>query len=349
MTTSQTLRPLSSPAATSAPSRRQVLAAAAGLALTPALPGAAWAQAKYPNKAVTMIIPYPAGGPSDASGRIYAEVMTKNLGQPVVVENIGGGTGIIGANKALNAAPDGYTFFQGSGNEVFLAPMLNEAARFSPGQFRYIQPTAEATLLLLVRNGLPGNSLDEFLAYAKANASKPLTYATVGVDSMYHLMGDALAKRVGANFMHVPYKGSAPALQDLGGGQVDFAILPYQASFDGMAQQKRLQIAGSFSKELPPPLKHVPLITSSKLVPDFAYTINGGYFVRKEVPEAVIARLREAVSAGLDMPDVRARLEAEGRLVAKPAKSQAEVDALFKQQLAQYRKLVTDVGRKPLR
>ena len=332
-------------------SRRQVLAAA-GLAAVPALsalPGAAWAQAKYPTKPVTMIIPYPAGGASDASGRIYAEVMTKNMGQPVVVENIGGGTGIIGANKALNAAPDGYTIFQGSGNEVFLAPMLNESARYNPSDFRYIQPTSEATLLLLVRNGLPGNSLDAFLSYAKANTAKPLSYATVGVDSMYHLMGDALAKRVGANFLHVPYKGAAPALQDLGGGQVDFAILPYQASFDGMAQQKRLQIAGSFSKELPPPLKHVPLITSSKLVPDFAYTINGGYFVRKEVPEAVIARLREAVCAGLDLPEVRARLEAEGRLVAKPAKSQAEVDALFKQQLAQYRKLVTDVGRKPLR
>ena len=329
--------------------RRRLLAAATGLALAPTLSGRAWADAKYPSKAVTMVIPYPAGGPSDASGRIYAEVMTKNLGQPVVVENIGGGTGIIGANKVLNAPADGYTFFQGSGNEVFLAPMLNEAARFSPSQFRYIQPTAEATLLLLVRNGLPGASLHEFLAYAKANTSKPLTYATVGVDSMYHLMGEALAKRVGANFMHVPYKGSAPALQDLGGGQVDFAILAYQASIDGMAQQKRLQIASSFSKEVPPPLKHIPLISSSKLVPDFVHTINGGYFVRKEMAEPLIARLREAVCAGLEVPEVRARLEAEGRLVAKPAKTQAEVDAVFKQQLARYQKLVTDVGRKPLR
>jgi tripartite-type tricarboxylate transporter receptor subunit TctC len=297
-----------------------------------------------------MVIPYPAGGASDASGRIYAEMMGKNLGQTVVVENVAGGTGLIGASKVLNAPPDGYTFFQGSGNEVFLAPMLNTAARYSPTDFRYIQPTAEATLLLLARNGIPAGSLDEFLNHAKANAGgNPLTYATVGIDSMYHLMGEALAKRLGANFLHVPYKGGAPALQDLAGGQVDFAILPYQASMEGMAQQKRLKIVTSFSKALPGPLKHLPLVTSSKLIPDFVYTINGGYFVRKDMPEPLIARLREAVIAGLGDASVRERLEAEGRLVAQPAKSQAEVDALFQQQLASYRKLVTDVGRKPLR
>ena len=227
--------------------------------------------------------------------------------------------------------------------------MLNPSVKFSPQDFRAVIIQSEATLVLVARNGLPASSLDEFLNYAKANKDKPLSYATVGIDSQYHLMGEALAKRVGANFLHVPYKGSAPALADLGGGQVDFAILAYQASIDGMAQQKRLQIASSFSKEVPPPLKHIPLISSSKLVPDFVHTINGGYFVRKEMAEPLIARLREAVCAGLEVPEVRARLEAEGRLVAKPAKTQAEVDAVFKQQLARYQKLVTDVGRKPLR
>ena len=329
--------------------RRTLLAATAGFALAPALPGAAWAEGKFPSKAVTMVIPYPAGGPSDASGRIYADVMSKNLGQPVVVENIGGGTGVIGANRVLAAAPDGYTVFMGSGNDTFLAPMLNPSVKFSPLDFRAVIIQSEATLVLVARNGLPASSLDEFLNYAKANKDKPLSYATVGIDSQYHLMGEALAKRVGANFLHVPYKGSAPALADLAGGQVDFAILAYQASIDGMAQQKRLQVVSSFSKTLPPPLKHIAPITASKLVPDFEQTISGGYFVRKDTPLPIIARLHDAVAVAVTDPAIRQRLEAEGRVILPVSKAQAEVDARMNGLITRYRKLVTDVGRKPLR
>ena len=330
-------------------SRRHILGACAGLTMSPLLPATAHAQAAYPTKAISMVIPYPAGGASDASGRIYADVMGKALGQPVVVENLGGGTGVIGANRVLNAPADGYTLFQGSGNDTFLAPMLNPSVKFSPTDFRAVMLMSEATLLLLVRNGLPGGSLDEFLTYAKANTAKPLTYATVGIDSMYHLMGEALGKRIGVEFLHVPYKGAAPALQELGGGQVDFAILPYQASIDGMAQQKRLQVASSFSTALPAALKHIPLITGSKLVPDFAYTISGGYFVRKGTAEPIMARLRESIAVAVNDPAIRARLESEGRMFNAVPKTQAEVDARMDEQVKRYRKLVTDVGRKPLR
>lgn len=235
----------------------------------------ALAEQTYPSRPLSLVVPYPAGGASDTSARIFGESISKSVRQQVVVENYGGGTGLIGANKVLAAPADGYTFFHGSINEVFLSPLLNPAARYKPQDFMLAAPISDASIVLLIRSGIPADSLDKFLDVARQNKSKPLTYATVGIDSIYHLMGDALGARIGAPFLHVPYKGAAPALQGLAGGEVDFAILPYQSSFDSMQEQGRLKVLTSFSRSLPAPLKHIPLISQSRQVPDFEYAISG--------------------------------------------------------------------------
>lgn len=327
-------------------SRRSLIAATAAVAAAPA----SWAQSgPYPNKPLTLVVPYPAGGPSDAGARIFVDPIGKDLKQPVIVENIGGGTGVIGTNKVLGAAPDGYTFLYGSANEVILAPLLNAAAKYKTTDFKLVQAATEATIVLLVRNGINVNTLDEFITYAQKNNNKPLSFATVGIDSLYHLMGDAMAKRTGANFLHVPYKGSAPAIQDLAGGQVDFAILAYQVSMDGMAQQGRLKLLTSFSKTLPSMLKHIPKIDASKQLPDFEYTIGGGFQVRKDTPGELVERLRAAVGHALRQPEVRARLEAEGRTVLQPLATQAEADAYLMTMFKRYLQLLKDVDRQPVR
>jgi len=326
-------------------SRRSLIAAAAA-ASTPVI----WAQSgPYPNRPLVLIVPYPAGGASDVAARIFAEVIGKDVKQQVVVENIGGGTGLLGANKVLGAAADGYTFFHGSANEVILAPLLNPAARYKPTDFKYAHPTTEATIVLLMRNGLGVGTLDEFVEQAQRNKDKPLSFATVGIDSLYHLMGEAMGRRTGANFLHVPYKGAAPAIQDLAGGQIDFAILPYQAIMDGMAQQGRLKVLTSFSRTLPPTLKHIPTIDASKRLPDFEYTIGGGYLVRKETPSEIVDRLRASVARALTQPDVRARLEAEGRTVLQPFATQAQADDYLVAQLDRYTRLLKDIDREPVR
>lgn len=302
----------------------------------------------FPTKPLSLVVPYPAGGASDVAARIFAESMGRTLKQQVIVENIGGGTGLLGAGKVLSAPNDGYTFFHGSANEVFLAPMLNTAARYKPQDFTCACPTTDAVIVLMVKNDLPVKSYDEFIEYAKIRGDKPLTYATVGIDSMYNLMGDALAAQLKLPFLHVPYKGAAPALQDVAGGQVDFAILPYQTSFDGMQQQGRLRILTSFSKALPEPIKHLPLISSSKYSPDFEHTIGGGYFVRKGAPADRVAILRSAVSAGLATPEIRSKLESEGRNVRQPISTQAQADEVFQQQYDRLQQLIKTVGRKAL-
>ncbi|RDK11814.1 Bug family tripartite tricarboxylate transporter substrate binding protein [Cupriavidus lacunae] len=317
---------------------------AAGSSILAGLP--ALAADAFPNKTLSLVVPYPAGGASDASARIFGESISKSVRQQVVVENYGGGTGLIGANKVLAAPADGYTFFHGSINEVFLAPMLNPAARYKPQDFLLAAPISDANIVLMVRNGIAVDSLDKFIEYARQSKGKPLTYATVGIDSIYHLMGDALGTRLGVPFLHVPYKGGAPALQGLAGGEVDFAILPYQSSYDSMQQQGRLKILTSFSRALPPALKQIPLISQSRLVPDFEYTISGGYFVRQGTPADRVAVLRKAIGEALAKPDIRARLEAEGRTVGQPIDSQEQANRVYDQYMARVTKLIHSVGRK---
>ncbi|MBP0628190.1 MULTISPECIES: tripartite tricarboxylate transporter substrate binding protein [unclassified Cupriavidus] len=330
--------------------RRRFLQLAGCAAGSPAL-GAlaslpALAAENFPARPLALVVPYPAGGASDTSARIFGESIGKSVRQQVVVENYGGGTGLIGANKVLAAPADGYTFFHGSINEVFLAPLLNPAARYKPQDFMLAAPISDANIVLMARNGLAADSLDKFLDLAKQSKAKPLTYATVGIDSIYHLMGDALAARLGAPLLHVPYKGGAPALQGLAGGEVDFAILPYQSSFDAMQQQGRLRILTSFSRALPPALKHVPLISQSKQIPDFEYTIGGGYFVKAGTPADRVAVLRKAIGEALAKPDILAKLEAEGRTVARPIDSQAQANQAFDQYMTRVTQLIRSVGRK---
>lgn len=306
----------------------------------------AFAEQTYPSRPLSLVVPYPAGGASDTSARIFGESISKSVKQQVVVENYGGGTGLIGANKVLAAPADGYTFFHGSINEVFLSPLLNPAARYKPQDFMLAAPISDASIVLLIRSGIPADSLDKFLDVARQNKSKPLTYATVGIDSIYHLMGDALGARIGAPFLHVPYKGAAPALQGLAGGEVDFAILPYQSSFDSMQEQGRLKVLTSFSRSLPVPLKHIPLISQSRQVPDFEYAISGGYFVKQGTPADRVAVLRKAIGEALAKPEIRSKLEAEGRTVAQPIDNQAQANQLFDQYMGRVSQLIRNVGRK---
>ncbi len=327
--------------------RHFVQSLSAGAALS-ALSAPVWASDAFPNKPLSLVVPYPAGGASDVAARIFAESMGRTLQQQVIVENIGGGTGLLGAGKVLSAPNDAYTFFHGSANEVFLAPMLNPAARYKPQDFSLACPTTEAVIVLMVKNDIPVKTYDEFIEFAKKRQDKPLTYATVGIDSMYNLMGDALAAQLQLPFLHVPYKGAAPALQDVAGGQVDFAILPYQTSFDGMQQQGRLRILTSFSKSLPEPIKHLPLISASRYSPDFEHTIGGGYFVRKGAPAERVAVLRKAISTALATPEIRNKLESEGRNVRQPISTQAQADEVFQQQYQRLQKLIQTVGRKAL-
>src|SRR5262245_1717990 len=198
----------------------------------------------WPTKPLNMMVPYPAGGPSDAIARIFNAPLGKELGQQVLVENLGGVSGALAAQKVLAAPADGYYIFQGSPNEVILSSLANASVKLKSEDFRLVHPVADAVMVFLTRKDLPVNSVDELIELARKTPDRPLTYGSVGVGSLYHLVLEDVQQRTGIKLQHVPYKGNAPLLTDIGGGQVDFAVLVYSAGMGALAEQGKLKVIG---------------------------------------------------------------------------------------------------------
>lgn len=325
--------------------RRFLIQLTTVITLTSALGLSSVQAADYPgNRPAHLMVPYPAGGPSDVSARILSEPIAKALGGRVVVENLGGATGTIAASKVLNAEADGYYFFQGTQNELIIPPLTNKAIRFQPDDFESVQPITVTHLVLLVRNDLPAKNTKEFLALAATqSASKPLTYGSVGVGSLYHLITEHMGKTLNINFTHVPYKGTAPVVQDLASGQIDFSIMPFQASMLEMIKSGRYRAIAVLSKNKPAVLAHLPSISETPKLENFEYASNAGYFVKKGTPDDVKQKLNKAISAALQNPEVIQKLEADGRNVAKPA-SLEQAKAFYDNEIDKYKEMIRVTG-----
>jgi tripartite-type tricarboxylate transporter receptor subunit TctC len=315
----------------------------AGLLLAAA--GTVFAQA-YPTKTVNLMVPYPAGGPSDAAARIFTAPLGKELGQPVIVENLGGASGAIAAQKVLSAPADGYYLFQGSPNEVILAPLANAAVKLKAEDFRLVHPMTDAVMVFVARKDLPANSVDELIALARKSKDKPLTYGSVGVGSLYHLIMEDVQHRTGTQMIHAPYKGNAPLLTDIGGGQVDFAVLVYSAAMGAMADQGRLKVLGQLGAQRSELLKDVPTASEGKELKDFSYKIWSGFMVPKNTPEDVVQRLHKAIGATLKDPAVRSQLAVQTQL-ASPAMSLAEASKFYEAETARYRAIAKTINLQP--
>ena len=326
--------------------RVKTLVAAVALAAAP-IAGLAQAQT-FPSKPVTLMVPYPAGGLSDLIARNVNNTLSKNLGQPVIVENLGGASGSIAAQKVLGGPSDGYTIFQGSPNELILAPLALSAIKFKSEDFRLVQMIATAQIAFLTRKDLPANSVDEFVELARkaAKDGKPLTYASVGPGSFYHLLGEHLSKVTGIPMIHVPYKGGAPAEQDLLASQVDFFLSPYSKKYDDMQKTGRLKVLAMLNSERLENVKQYPAISESKSLKDFTFNIWTGYFVKKDTPEPVVTTLHKAISSTLGDPAVIQALEANSLLLPK-AQSAAAVDKVYADGTAQFRGIAKAIGLQP--
>ena len=307
--------------------------------------GTALAQG-YPSKPVNLMVPYPAGGPSDALARIFTVPLGKELGQQVVVENLGGVAGALAAQKVLATPADGHYIFQGSPNELILAPLANAAVRLKTEDFRLVHPVADAVMVFVARKDLPANSVDELIALARKSGDKPLTYGSVGVGSLYHLILENVQQVAGIKLLHAPYKGNAPLLQDIGGGSVDFAVLVYSAAMGALADQGRLKVIGQLGGQRSELLKNVPSASEGKELKNFSYGIWSGFFVPRNTPEAVVERLHKAIGATLQDPSVRSQLSAQTQLASQPV-SLAEASKFFEAETARYRAIAKSINLQP--
>ena len=273
------------------------------------LAGSALAQQAFPAKPITLIVPFPAGGPSDALARAVAQGMAADLKQTVVVENIGGASGTIGLMKLVNAAPDGYTMSFGTiGTHVANAALFKKLPYDPLTSFAPVGLAGTAPLLLVVKASLPVSNLKEFVAYAEANKAS-MTYGSAGVGSISHYACVVLLSALKQNITHVPYRGVAPAMNDLMGGHIDFMCDQSTTALP--------QIAGGKIKALAvlsdQPLPQLPGVATAASA---GYDVNlrswNALFVPKATPPAVVARLNEALRAAVADPALVKQMEAVG-------------------------------------
>jgi tripartite-type tricarboxylate transporter receptor subunit TctC len=269
--------------------------------------GIAGAQAQdYPTRPVTLIVPFAAGGPADITGRIAADQFSKILGQQFVVENVGGAGGTTGATRAARAAPDGYTLLLGHLGTHAASVALTANLAYNPEtDFEPIGIVGEQPELLVTRKELPPNTLAEFVSYAKANESK-LNMAHAGVGSVSYTGCLLLNAAIGIKPTLVPFTGTAPVMNALLGGQVDYVCDPILGPLPHV-RAGTLKALAITSEKRHPALPDVPTSAEGGL-PQFNITVFFGVFAPKGTPKAVLDRLVAALDKGLDDEAARKRL-----------------------------------------
>lgn len=302
----------------------------------------------FPAKPVTLMVPYPAGGVSDVIARLVSQPLAASLKQPVLVENLGGASGAIAAQKVLDAPSDGYMVFQGSPNELILAGMANKAIKFKSEDFRMVQFIADAPLVIIARKGLEANSADELVALARRAAAggKSLTYASVGIGSFYHLLGDQLSKKINAPMLHVPYKGAADIVKDLLGEQVDIFISPYAAPHIAMHNTGKIKFIAAVSAKRQPTIPNVPSVDEGIALKGFHQSIWTGYFVKKDTPEPVVQALHKSLSETLGDAKLKATLEAQSAIVPAPL-SLTDASKKYTAGIAEFRAIAKSMKLEP--
>ncbi|MCD6679899.1 MAG: tripartite tricarboxylate transporter substrate binding protein [Burkholderiaceae bacterium] len=320
--------------------RHALVAVAAWLALAGV---AAPVRAQSP---LVVLVPYPVGALSDGVARVVAPALARALDRPVVVENLGGAGGALAARRALKAPADGELLLQGSPNELILAPRAQPSAGFAAADFRMVQIIGSAPLVIVARADLPASSFGELAELASRSApAQPLSYGSVGVGSLYHLLGRQLAQRLHVPMTHVPYSGGAPLMRDLAGGVVDFAILPAAVSTFALVDAGRLKLLGTLeparAQQAKPRLRSLPSLAGDARMSDFTYSIWSGYFVRADTPSELAQRLNEALAIVLRDPQVIARIAAQGA-DPMPAMDLDESQAFYLREIARYDALASD-------
>jgi tripartite-type tricarboxylate transporter receptor subunit TctC len=289
-----------------------MIAAAASLIML----GGPLAAQDWPARPITLVVPFAAGGGVDVSARIQAQRMGELLGQQIVVENVGAAAGMAGGQRVAKAAPDGYTLLIGNtgthafNQSLYKKPLYNAVTEFEP-----VGLVSESPRIIIARNDLPANNLQELIAYLKAN-EKTAQFGSAGVGSGTHLPCVLLNLAIGANVTHVPYRGEAPVMQDIIGGRIDYMCATIQS---GAAQAKQGAVKGiAVMAE-----KRVSIIpelatTGEQGLPGVEASVWNAFFFPKGTPEPIVRKLNKAMSDTLDDPAIRKRLEELGLEVVPP-------------------------------
>ena len=296
----------------------------------------------YPNKPVRMLVGYPPGGSVDASARILAERLGPALGQTVLVENRAGATGNIAAEALTKAAPDGYTIYMGTTINAVSVSLFKNLPYDPVRDFAPVSKVVVSPSILVVHPSVPANNVRELVAYARANPGK-LAYASTGAGSSPHLCAELFSSLAGIKMLHVPYKGGAPAMTDLLGGQVALSFSNPTSITPHMASGRIRALAVTTAKRY----ANLPALPTmiEEGYPDFDLSAWYGVIAPAGTPNEIINRLNTEIGKVLRLADVQALLAAQG-LEAQPS-TPAELARELKDEIVKFAKLLNDAGVKP--
>lgn len=288
--------------------RRRSLRWGAAAVVAPSL---VLAQDAYPTRPVQLVVAYPAGGGTDTLARLVAQEAAKELGQPVVIVNRPGASGLIGTNAVARAQPDGYTLLLDTGNAT-LRPAIEPGTPFKPRDFQPVALLTESPVALAVHADLPAQSVAELLAYSRAHPGQ-INYASTGQGSPQHLVSELLARQARLQWVQVPYQGGAPALQDLNAGRVQVMfsnpvpLMPYVAT-------QRLRVLAVTARERLPALPAIPTMGEAG-VGEFVIGFWNGVLAPAGTPPAIVRRLGDAFLKAMTLSTVRDALVKQGSVL----------------------------------
>jgi tripartite-type tricarboxylate transporter receptor subunit TctC len=311
-------------------------------ALIAALGTAAASAQDYPNRPITLVVPFPPGGSTTIVARIVADKMSEALGQSIIIDNRGGAGGTVGSRAVAKSPADGYTILLGYTGTLAIGPSLYGNAGYDPrADFAPIGRIGTAPNTLVVHPSLPVHSVAELIAYAKANPGK-VNYGSAGIGTVSHVCGEYFATAAGVKIIHIPYKGTGPAIIDLLGGHIPMAFAPVPATHEN-ARTGKLRMLAVTSAVRSTLLPEVPTIAEAAL-PGFEAVLRYGLVAPPGTPRAVIDKLNAALNSALASEEVRARLAIDGAepLPSTPAQYADDID----REETQWSKVVKASGAK---
>ncbi len=300
------------------------------------------AAAQYPTKSITVIVPFAAGGPTDVIARLVGEHMSRTLGQPVIVENIGGAGGTIGMTRAAQAQPDGYTIAIGNMGTQSAAPALYPSLKYDPAKsFAQVGIVSYTPQAIVAKKATAAGNLKDFIDYLKDNHAK-LSYGHAGVGSIAHVAGLVFNAKFGFKPTMVPYRGTGPAIQDLVGGQLDYMV---DQSLNVIPQIKAgtIKVYAIAAPERLASLPDVP--TTAEGGTDFIFSAWNVMVAPKDTPADIVAKLTDALSKALDDPAVQKRYVELGSSAPKGAdRGPAGVQKLVESEVARITPVIKAAG-----
>ncbi len=312
--------------------RRGAVSAGAAVALGLMARGAR-AQGSWPNRPLTLIVPYTAGGASDYGARLLAPELGRRLGQQVIIENIAGAGGALGVQKLVRAAPDGHTLLYGSLSEAVLVPIVNPAVQYKSQDLLPVALVGKTPVAFVARPDFGANNMDEMLAMAR-KAPGRLTYGSPGIGTFQHVMAETVKATTGTFITHIPYRGGQNIVTDVLAGQIDLGVTS-APNIAPLLASARIKVLGVSSRERIPALGQAPSFGESAGLKGLDLQTWGIFFLPQSTPASIAERLNRSINEVLEMPAIRSARSKAGSELAQ-ALTPDQTLAFYKAEQARY-------------